>query len=106
MAAPNTNVLMHAPAAGKVGAVHMIPGTTRSYAAVPGTPVSVPYGDSLVLEANGWFRPGGSGYSGTTANRPTAGLVAGQTQYNDVTVGAMVFWDGKAWRHQTTGASV
>lgn len=104
MTAPNQNVLMHSPST--PGAVHMIPGTGRSYTATPGTPQSVPFGDSVVLEANGWFRPGESGLAGTTALRPTAGLVANQTEYNDTTVGAMIFWDGAHWRHQTTGASV
>jgi hypothetical protein len=59
--------------------------------------------DAAVLEANGWSI---AGKVGTTAQRPTTGLVPGKTQYIDTTVNAVVMWDGLAWRNLLTGASV
>lgn len=93
------NVMMHAPASGNM--THKVNG--RSYTGIPGTPQLIPDFDAMQLEANGWVRAG-EGAAGTTAARPTS-PVKGET-YNDTTVGAMVKWDGKQWRHATTGASV
>ena len=94
-----STILMHPPAGSN--AAHIIPGTTRSYSAVTGTPVSVPDYDAAILEANGWFN---AGATGTTAQRPTSPAV--KQTYNDTTVGGQIFWDGKVWRHQTTGSAV
>ena len=92
------NKLMHPPASGNT--THIVNG--RKYVGVAGTPQSVPDFDAAALEANGWTN---AGTGGTTAQRPTTGLFPG-LEYNDTTVGAMVKYDGKVWRHATTGASV
>jgi hypothetical protein len=42
---------------------------------------------------------------GTTANRPTIGLVAGQT-YFDYTLIAWIYWDGAAWQTLSGGGSI
>ncbi len=93
-----TTIQMHAPGNGATTTVN-----GRTYKGVAGTPVSVPDFDADMLEANGWIKtaPGGTG---TTAARPTAPKVG--TEYHDTTVGAIIKWDGKAWRNVMTGASV
>lgn len=92
------NVMMHAPGNGN-GKLTV---NGRAYNGVAGTPIPVPDFDAAVLEANGWVR---CDETGTTAQRPTTGLFVGR-KFNDTTVGAQVFWDGKAWRHATTGTGV
>lgn len=42
---------------------------------------------------------------GTTANRPTANLVAYITQYYDTTLGKPIWWNGSAWK-DATGTTV
>jgi hypothetical protein len=88
--------LMHPPATGGSTTVN-----GRKYASPAGTPINVPDFDAVMLEANGWFQVADTG---TTAQRP----VNPQTnfKYYDSTVGGPIFWDGKTWRHQGTGASV
>jgi hypothetical protein len=98
-------IVMHAPATGPFATAAITCGgglNTRKYVPTPGTPQLVNDYDAAILEANGWTN-GAEG--GTTAQRPTTGLYVGRT-YNDTTVGARVHWDGKAWRHATTGATV
>lgn len=92
------NIMMHPPASGNM--THTVNG--RKYVGVPGTPQSVPDFDAVMLEANGWTN---AGTTGSTAQRPTTGLYAG-FEYNDSTVGAKIKWDGKVWRHATTGSTV
>ena len=69
----------------------------RTYTGVLGTPQDVPDFDAKSLEANGWvvFDAGGVG---TTAQRPTTGLVKGLT-YSDTTLGYSIVWDGTNWRN-------
>ena len=43
--------------------------------------------------------------SGTTANRPTTGLVAGYSQHFDTTLGKPIWWNGSVWK-DATGATV
>jgi len=77
----------------------------RLYTVILGTPaLAVPDQDASVLSANGWINAAGvqSVGSGTTANRPTVSLVAGNV-YNDTTLGYNVVWDGATWRHHSTG---
>jgi hypothetical protein len=78
----------------------------RIYTAVAGTPVTAPDHDAAVLSANGWINAAGTGASGsgTTAQRPTSPK-KGDT-YHDTTLGYVIFHDGGAWRHQSTGALV
>jgi hypothetical protein len=94
-----TTIQMHPPGAGKTTTVV----NGRAYTATPGTPIAVPDFDAFELEANGWVVTAAGG-TGTTAQRPASPAV--NTQYHDTTVGAIVKWDGKAWRNVLTGAAV
>ena len=38
---------------------------------------------------------------GTTANRPTTGLVAGFSQHTDTTLGKPIWWNGTVWKDAT-----
>lgn len=79
----------------------------RVYTPTAGTTVDAPAQDATVLEANFWFRTGGSNCLGvgTTAQRPTTGLFTGAT-YVDTTLAYSVVYDGTTWRNPATGASV
>lgn len=92
------NVMMHAPATGNTKTTV----NGRTYNGTAGTPVVVPDFDAAELEANGWIR---CDETGATAARPTTNLYVGR-KFNDSTVGAQIMWDGKVWRHSTTGSSV
>jgi hypothetical protein len=92
-----TNVLMHPPANGATTTIN-----GRTYKGAPGTALVVPDYDGIELAANGWIY---AEEAGTTAQRPTAALFVGR-RFNDSTVGSVVVWDGKVWRHATTSASV
>jgi hypothetical protein len=65
--------------------------------------------DAAVLGANGWCV---YGMVGPTSGRPTAtdpdmGVTFGAaTKYIDTTIGAVIQWDGSAWRNVLTGATV
>lgn len=89
------------PAAGKSTTVN-----GRTWTAAPGSFVDVPNGDGHSLEANGWIRPGRAPQTGTTAQRPVVTAGGANPSYNDSTVGALIFWDGAAWRNAFTGAAV
>ena len=73
----------------------------RTYKATLGSVISVPEFDAAMLDAAGWIRCAAHG-SGTTSQRPTAGLFPGMT-YLDTTVGGNVIWDGVVWRSHITG---
>ena len=79
----------------------------RTYTAVAGTTVDVPQWNADELGANGWFDVAGlaSVGSGTTAARPTTGLVVG-SKYLDTTLAYIVVYDGATWRNPSSGASV
>ena len=79
----------------------------RNFTATMGTPVIVADQDASILSANGWLYSSGAQSlgAGTTANRPTTGLIPGAT-YTDSTLGYTIVYDGATWRHQNTGASV
>lgn len=96
------NVLVHAPA----GALTTLTVSGRKYSTTPGNPIPVPDFDAVVLVANGWLYA--SANSGV-ATGPTSGRPAKPTlnlRYQDTTVGYEVMWDGAAWRHTQSGASV
>jgi hypothetical protein len=76
----------------------------RTYTCAPGSYLDVPDFDGNMLAANGWIVSTPLGTS-TTANRPTAPLVAGM-RYLDTTLGYTIVWDGATWRNPTSGASV
>ena len=85
----------------------------RGYVATRGQLVDVPgdaTGDAMVLLGYGDPYPGGGDYfamigqSGTTAQRPTTPTPG--VLFVDTTVGAVIAWDGAAWRNVVTGASV
>jgi len=74
----------------------------RTYTCAVGSTVDVPDFDAAVLFANGWIAtPGGVGPTTARPSNPPA-----NTQFNDTTVGSVVAWDGKTWRHVQSGASV
>lgn len=90
-------MMMHPPSSGTTSTTV----NGRTYKGTAGTPIPVPDFDAAMLEANGWIN---TGYAGTTAQRPTAPALG--AKFQDTTVGAQIVWDGKTWRHATTGASV
>lgn len=92
------NIQVHPPGAGKTTTTV----NGRSYTATPGTPITVPDFDAVELVANGWIETA-SGGSGTTAQRPSSPKAG--TSYHDTTLGAIVKFDGKAWRNALTGAA-
>lgn len=65
--------------------------------------------DAAVLGASGWMT---AGLVGPTANRPAQsdadmGAQFGPgLKYIDTTIGAVIQWDGAAWRNVLTGAAV
>jgi hypothetical protein len=92
---------------------YTIPGTNRRYQCAPGASIPVPGDDAIILCSIGWVsgafqKPGATGAAanGTTAQRPTTGILPGAV-YNDTTVGAQVIWGGvkTGWLHHMTGAS-
>lgn len=93
------STLMHPPATGAMSATV----NGRTYTATPGNPAAVPDFDVTALESNGWIR---ADFTGTTAQRPVLKAVDKGYKFHDTTVGAQILWDGKAWRHATTGAAV
>ena len=98
------NVIVHPPGTG-TSSKSPITVNGRRYVPVPGTPQTVPDQDASILCANGWFYGSGAvgAATGTTAQRPIAPTI-GQN-FNDTTVGAMIFWDGIAWRHHLSGGT-
>lgn len=83
-------------------------GAGRTYTAVDGTTVDAPAQDVAVLTANGWFNVGGNGCLGvgTTAQRPTVGILAGST-YVDTTLGYIIVADGDGnWYNPVLGGAV
>ena len=66
-------------------------------------------GDAAILGASGWTTVG---LVGTTANRPAQSDADMSAQfgpglkYIDTTIGAVIQWDGAAWRNVLTGAAV
>jgi hypothetical protein len=79
----------------------------RSYSSTPGHVVDVLDFDATVLTANGWLRVA---QSGTTAQRPASSQANGfaaapGTPFYDTTVGALLMYDGSAWRSPVDGAS-
>jgi hypothetical protein len=75
----------------------------RTYSSTPGHVVDVLDFDATVLTANGWLRVA---QSGTTAQRPTSSQgngfsAAPGTPFYDMTVGALLIFDGAAWRSPT-----
>jgi hypothetical protein len=76
----------------------------RVYTAAAGVILAnIPDFDKPTLEAAGWTATANGG-SGATAARP-ASPQKGAT-FNDTTLGYVVVFDGKAWRHPQTGASI
>lgn len=79
----------------------------RTYAGAAGNVYDVPDFDAGGLEANGWI---GCGISGATSARPKVtdvpGLLSPGLEFIDSTIGAVIRWDGAAWRNVLTGASV
>lgn len=101
MTVTTTQALMHAPSGSNYQGFTNVNG--RKYATPAGTPLLVNDYDAGPLESAGWTR---ADTGGTTAARPTGMTMLNKGfKYNDSTVGAMVLWDGKAWRHATTGAA-
>jgi hypothetical protein len=91
-----------------------IVGTRRTYRCNTGSSIAVPGEDANILCSSGWVsssfqRAGANGVAaaGTTAQRPTRGILPGQV-YQDTTVGALIVWGGPktGWLHHQTGASV
>lgn len=80
--------------------LHNATGPTKA----AGTILDIPdnSADGNVLTANGWSR---LGYVGTTAQRPTVSVAAGD-RYVDTTLGKMVVYDGVGWRDPSNGAAV
>jgi len=78
----------------------------RVYTATAGTTQDAIDGDAAMLCANGWFNVAScaSAGVGTTAQRPTTGLVLGST-YLDTTTAALIVWDGATWRNPSSGAA-
>jgi hypothetical protein len=79
----------------------------RTYSSTPGHVLDVLDFDAAVLSANGWLRVA---QSGTTAQRPTSSqgngsVAATGATYYDETVGALLIFDGAAWRSPVDGAS-
>ena len=111
MTAPSTATQRLLPGKAAVGfqqAAKSITVNGRAYTAVDGTVVDAPAQDVAILTANGWFLVGGSGCLGvgTTAQRPTSGILQGST-YVDTTVGTIIVADGDGnWYNPVTGAAV
>jgi hypothetical protein len=74
----------------------------RSYTGAPGSFLTVPYQDGLVMLSNGWTTNSVNG-CGATIDRPSPR--PGMT-FLDTTIGAHIVWDGGSWRHTLTGAAV
>ena len=79
----------------------------HTYSSTPGHVVDVLDFDATVLTANGWLRVA---QSGTTAQRATSSqgngfAAAPGTPFYDTTVGALLIYDGSAWRSPVDGAS-
>lgn len=79
----------------------------RSYVGTVGTYQTVPLADGQVMIANNWISSCVKG-CGSTTDRPLPGTVdvqAGRpgTTFHDTTVGALIAWDGFAWRNVLTG---
>jgi len=78
----------------------------RTYSGAPGSTLDVPDFDAQILAANGWVMVCASGPS---SSRPlpimaSAPYVAGPGfQYLDTTLGAVIVYDGAAWRNPLTG---
>jgi hypothetical protein len=68
-----------------------------------GSTIMVPLNDTETLLANGWIASSLGG-SGTTEERPANPMRL--AEFHDVTLGAIVRFDGKNWRHALTGAVV
>ncbi|BDU77993.1 hypothetical protein [Mesoterricola sediminis] len=80
----------------------------RVYVGSPGVTQDVPDGDALILGANGWNILGRVGptsqrplNNSTVPREPFAGM-----EYIDTTLGALIIFDGSAWRNAATGAIV
>lgn len=66
------------------------------------TPLISPFSRDLPVEQSRWQdsiteRVNQMTSSGTTAQRPTAGLYPGRTYY-DTTLGLPIWWSGSAWK--------
>ena len=93
----------------------MLPSSTTKVAKVngrtnnpsAGTTVDYDNHDASQLSANGWFDVCGNDSvgTGTTAQRPTTGLVV-TSKYLDSTLGYIIVFDGANWRNPATGAAV
>jgi hypothetical protein len=75
----------------------------------PGTVIDVPDFDAACLCANGYTR---IAISGPTSARPTTNQASGSLYYAapgvtflDITIGALVVFDGKTWRNPVTGGA-
>lgn len=75
----------------------------RTFTTTAGVPIPVNDNEAAILAANGWIICATGGH-GATANRPVNPAI--NTRYTDTTVGSDVLWDGKSWRHVTTGGAV
>ena len=99
MTVPNVRMIPD----GKLVAQHTVNGRVYAASIVAQTGfIDVPAHDAATLSANGWVRAE-NGYVGPTASRPT-GYIPKETRYIDTTVGAVIVWDGVAWRNTLTGA--
>jgi hypothetical protein len=84
-------------------------GLGRTLSATPGGYLDVSDGDAVILEANGWARVG---LVGPTANRPPlTGLAPAfcanlGMKYIDITISAVIVFDGATWRNPLTGGAV
>jgi hypothetical protein len=77
----------------------------RTFTCAAGSTLDAAEGDSQALEANGWTRTSMEGVY-TTAARPVFGPNQDGLSIVDSTLGAVIIWDGIAWRNPATGASV
>jgi hypothetical protein len=78
----------------------------RVYSSTPGHVVDVLDFDAAVLTSNGWIRVA---FSGPTTGRPPISPDGYRASvglpFFDTTVGALLIFDGAAWRSPVDGAS-
>jgi hypothetical protein len=73
----------------------------RTYVCLVGSYLDVVEPDANVLTSNKWVRVG---HVGPTSSRPTTPNKS--DAFVDTTLNVVVVWDGMAWRHPFTAASV
>lgn len=73
----------------------------RLYSCAAASFIDVPDHDAYIMETNGWTIVAHAGV-GTTAGRPTTGLVSGKTFF-DSTLDYIIKWTGNSWVNPSNG---